>query len=147
MDFSGPPDSFYYKHGKEHFGRALFTREGILNAATMIFWMAERLESADMLTSGRQQSLVTSFFHACVLRAIDMGNRDLARELIETAASNGLVADAAPKFGIYEIGRKLTSGSNRLTYYWNRFARRFVLSPWYSDRPSSYASVPATAIT
>lgn len=142
MTFDGPPDSFYRRHGGERYGRALFTPDGMRSSARMLAWMFERLKAAGLATESRRRALVVDFFHACVLRAIDSGHDRFAEELIAEARGGSVVTSSElSRFRVYLDGRRRLHRWPRLTYYWNRFAQRWLLTPLFSARPSTYSSV------
>jgi glycosyltransferase involved in cell wall biosynthesis len=142
MSRSGEPDAFYRKHNSDRFGSALFKPDGMRSTVRMLAWMRSLLVHSDQLTASRDQSLTRSFFYTCALRALDMNNFPLARELITEAATAGLIDGGSGRaMRTYAAGRSFVRASGRVTYYWNRLARRAFLSECYSDRNSTYATI------
>ena len=145
-DFALPPDSFYRRHTGDRFGRALFTPEGMRSTVSMIAWMRDRLMQSAILTEARLTLLRRSFYHTCLLRAIDLGEFELARSLLRDAAERELVDSIlARDMGRYILGREATRMSARATYYWNRWADKRLLAPVLSRESSTYVAVKATS--
>ena len=138
--FEHPPDAFYRRHSGERYGRALFTRQGMLRSAEMIFWMYDTLRDRGQLSKTRRDALARSFFHTCVLRAIDMHDHRLAKTLLQNASETDLVDREMRRFQSYASGRRALGALPRLTYYWNRLFRARIIPSSFSAEVSSYGA-------
>lgn len=143
MPYDGAPDAFYRLHGGETRGQLLGTEWGIGNAASMFSWVGAKLSESGLLTPGRRSVLARGLYRSCILPSIDSGNFRLARQVIDDAVGGSIVErDEARSLAAYVIGRSLLRPSDRLTFYWNRFSDRSLLSRFLSAKPSTYNSVP-----
>ncbi len=144
--FPGPPDAYYRQHTGEKYGNVLFTADGIRSTATMLRWIHRTLKTANALDERRQQILAFSFFQTCLLRAVDQGEYSLAHQLTADAALAGLLSGSdAWRMQTFRAGRVAFRHSRRLTWYWNRLMRPTLLADYYSDRISTYGTMPLPA--
>jgi glycosyltransferase involved in cell wall biosynthesis len=136
------PDSFYRHHSDDHFGHVLHTAAGMRGIVDVLSWMKRQLARANLLTDARGRTLEKTFFHTCVLRAVDRNDFPLARELVANGASGELFpAVARIQMHLYVNGRWAVRGSRRATYYWNRFAALTFLRSYYPGDRSTYGTL------
>jgi hypothetical protein len=106
----------------------------------MFSWMRECLLAKGLWTATCRAKLAKTFFHACVLRAVDMNENSLAYWLTREAVSSGvLTATGGCRIQTYITGRCLRS-SRRLTFFWNRLARRSYLKEFFTQTPGTYGT-------
>lgn len=144
MPRAADPDSYYRRHDGERYGSVLFSAEGIRSTAAMLVWMAQVLRETGVLTEPRRHALVTDFFHACLLRAVDSPHHALAETLLRNAAAAGLLHRREElAFRAYIAGRSAVRRSRRLTYYWNRVSEASLLADHFPERASTFGATPA----
>jgi hypothetical protein len=144
MKFPGPPDSFYRLHAGVRMGPDLFADAGMRSATRMIRWMCDSLHTASEWTDSRRRVLATSLFQTCILRSIDAQNFQLARELIEASAGGmPFTRTNERRIRLYVRGRQLLGRYPRFRYYWDRFARRFLIPEMFPQGASTYGTVVA----
>jgi hypothetical protein len=146
MGLESAPDSYYIMHKEERYGSMLATPEGLTSAAAMIDWMGAVLGRAGKLNEGRRRALAFGFFNACVLPAIDWGQRPLAIRMLEAMSKDILMSAERARLAFYISGRSLLRFSPRATYYWNRLAATALMPAFFSRAMSTYGTV-STATT
>lgn len=136
------PDSHYRTHTGQRYGSVLFTDEGIENTATMLRWIRSELGARHLDTDSRLASLERAVFRSCVLPTIDAGRYSRALSLIWDAESTGVLsASSARRIAFYAKGRRLLAGSDRATFYWNRFNEKRRVPALSGNGPSTYGTV------
>jgi glycosyltransferase involved in cell wall biosynthesis len=139
------PDAYYRMHQEERYGSMLSTDDGMENSAAMIRWMCNMLEHAGKLDENRRRALALGLFNACLLPAIDRGNRSLATRMLNDTARI-LTNGERTRMSAYLSGRTLLRFSRRATYYWNVFAGRYFLPALLERGPSTYGTVSVPAL-
>jgi glycosyltransferase involved in cell wall biosynthesis len=137
-----PPDCYYRKHGGDHYGHFLQTAEGIRNSADMMLWMKRELQRTGQWTQSQRRRLARSYFHVSVLRVIDQCDGRLARQWIERACNQGLFSKSEfSRLCFFSVGRQVLCHCPRVTYFWNRVARRTYLKELFLDAPWTYGTL------
>jgi glycosyltransferase involved in cell wall biosynthesis len=145
MDRQRGPDAFYRLHD-DTMGTDLWEGEGIQNAGRMMVWMLEELKSAAMHTVNRSQRLSRSFFHVCILRAVDLSRYSLSSLMVEVGWNGELLSNSERRMCKWFIrGRWLVRHSARLTFWVNRAARA-RLRCFFDAPKSTYASVEVETV-
>ncbi len=140
------PDSFYRSHSIDRFGEMLFSPDGLLSSAGMLCWMRNFLEAHDEFSEPRRLRLVTDFFHACFMRAVDQGPSRLARDLVSVALDGNLLTRSESlRMRAYARGRGAFRALPRVTYYWNRFSEATILSAYTGQSGGTYGTLDAGA--
>ena len=138
------PDSFYRSHSLDRFGEKLFSPDGLLSSARMLAWMRDLLETYDELNEPRRARLVTDFFHACFMRAVDLHLDELAADLVSVALDGKVLTRAeSRRMRTYAAGRLSFRSLPRVTYYWNRFSEATILSGYTGQNGGTFGTIVA----
>jgi glycosyltransferase involved in cell wall biosynthesis len=137
------PDAWYRLHGGEHYGAKLMSLEGLENTSSMFRFLLTRLHSEGLLSSPRHQLLKRSFFHCCILRAVDQKRWMHACSMIREAVKIGLLSRSdARVVKRFVWARNLVAWDRRLRFQVNQWFRRWSLQEYFSTLDSSYCSIP-----
>ncbi|MFO1000109.1 MAG: glycosyltransferase family A protein [Planctomycetaceae bacterium] len=145
MPRSVVPDAWYRLHGEEHYGATLMSAEGLENTSRMFTFLIEQLQARQLLSSVKLSLLRRSFFHCCLLRAVDQELWALVAAMLEKARASEIYSSREVRhLRRFAHARRMVVRFPRLRFQINRWVRRRSLQQYFCSPESTYCSIPVT---